>query len=240
MMAKSSTSDPPAPYFVATDFGLGLLALASGSTDVMSFLMLGNTFTSAMTGNTALLAIAIGQGQLVSALLSFLALVGFVFGVAAATTIYNPSKGAVRTVLRPLFLLEIACLAGFVAAWYFVNRHALSFGIDALILLSATAMGVQAVVARHINAPGINTIVFTSTLVSIVMSVAGAVARPSLHPPIGRNTLRQIEIFLAYGLGGLVAAFVAWRQIPVIQWIPFIAVLAAIISCELTLRTNKK
>ncbi len=202
-MAKSSRSNPPVPYFAPTDFGLGLLALASGSTDVMSFLMLGNTFTSAMTGNTALLAIAIGQGQLVSALLSFLALVGFVFGVAVATTIYNPSRASVRTVLRPLFLLETACLACFVAAWYFVDRNAQGAGLDALILLSATAMGVQAVVARHINAPGINTIVFTSTLVSIVMSVTGAVARPSLHPAVGRNTLRQIEIFLAYGLGGL-------------------------------------
>jgi uncharacterized membrane protein YoaK (UPF0700 family) len=236
-MAKSSRSDPPTPYFAPTDFGLGLLALASGSTDVMSFLMLGNTFTSAMTGNTALLAIAIGQGQLVSALLSFLALAGFVFGVAVATTIYNPSKG---TVLRPLFLLEVACLACFVAAWYFVDRKAQGVGLDALILLSATAMGTQAVVARHINAPGINTIVFTSTLVSIVMSVTGALARPSLHPPVGRNTLRQIEIFLAYGLGGLAAAFVAWRQIPVIHWIPFIAVLAAITCCELTLPVNKK
>jgi uncharacterized membrane protein YoaK (UPF0700 family) len=239
-MAKSSRSEPPTPYFAPTDFGLGLLALASGSTDVMSFLMLGNAFTSAMTGNTALLAISIGQGQLVSALLPFLALVGFVFGVAVATSIYNPSKGAVRAVLRPLFLLEIACLVCFVTAWYFVDRKAQGAGLDALILLSATAMGVQAVVARHINAPGINTIVFTSTLVSIVMAVAGARARPSLHPPVGRNTLRQIEIFLAYGLGGLAAAFVAWRQIPVIHWIPFIAVLAAITCCELTLPVNKK
>jgi uncharacterized membrane protein YoaK (UPF0700 family) len=237
-MAKSSSSDPPIRYFAPTDFGLGLLALASGSTDVMSFLMLGNTFTSAMTGNTALLAIAIGQGQLVSALLSFLALAGFVFGVALATTIYNPRKGAVRAVLRPLFALEMACLAGFVAAWYFVDRQAQGVGLDTLILLSATAMGTQAVVARHINAPGINTIVFTSTLVSIVMSVTGAVARPSLHPPVGRNTLRQIEIFLAYGLGGLCAAFLSWHQIPVVHWIPLIAVLAAIGCCELALRNS--
>ena len=239
-MAKLSRSDPPVAYFAPTDFGLGLLALASGSTDVMSFLMLGNTFTSAMTGNTALLAIAIGQGQLASALLSFLALIGFVFGVAAATAIYNPGKGGTRAVLRPLFLLEIACLACFVAAWYFVDRQAQDVGLDALILLSATAMGTQAVVARHINAPGINTIVFTSTLVSIVMSVTGALARPSQHSPVGSNTLRQIEIFLAYGLGGLAAAFVAWRQIPVIQWIAFVAVLAAITCCELTLPANKR
>jgi uncharacterized membrane protein YoaK (UPF0700 family) len=239
-MAKSSRSEPSKQYLAPTDPGLGLLALASGSTDVMSFLMLGNTFTSAMTGNTALLAIAVGQGQLASALLSFLAFVGFIFGVALATTIYNPGKGPARSVLRPLFLLEVVCLGGFVAAWHFVDRQSQGFGLDALILLSAIAMGVQAVVARHINAPGVNTIVFTSTLVAIVMSVTGVLARPSAHPPVGRNTLRQIGIFLAYGLGGLAAAYVAWRQVPVIQWIPFIAVLLAVTCCELTLAANDK
>ena len=44
---------------------LVFLSLASGCTDVLSFLKLGNVFTSAMTGNTALLAIALGQGQVV-------------------------------------------------------------------------------------------------------------------------------------------------------------------------------
>jgi hypothetical protein len=57
----------------------------------------------------------------------------------------------------------------------------------------------------------------------------------SLHPPVGRNTLRQIEIFLAYRLGGIAAAFVAWRQIPMIQWIRFITDMY-----ELTLPVNKK
>jgi uncharacterized membrane protein YoaK (UPF0700 family) len=239
-MAKSSTSDPSRQYLAPTDPGLGLLALASGSTDVMSFLALGNTFTSAMTGNTALLAIAIGRGHFVSALLSSLALVGFILGVAVATAIYNPRKGSVRAVLRPLFLLEITCLGGFVVAWHFVDRASETFGLEILILLSAIAMGIQAVVARHINAPGINTIVFTSTLVSIVMSVTGALARPSLHPPVGPTTLRQIGIFLAYGLGGLCAAYLWWRQIPLIQWLPFIAVTGAIVCCELALATDEK
>jgi uncharacterized membrane protein YoaK (UPF0700 family) len=60
MMAKSSSSDPRSDRFSSTDLGLALLGLASGSTDVMAFLMLGNIFTSAMTGNTALLVIWFG------------------------------------------------------------------------------------------------------------------------------------------------------------------------------------
>ncbi len=43
------------------NLGLTWLSLGSGCTDVLSFLKLGDVFTSPMTGNTALLAIAIGR-----------------------------------------------------------------------------------------------------------------------------------------------------------------------------------
>jgi Protein of unknown function (DUF1275) len=45
------------------NLGLASLSLASGCIDVLSFLKPGDVFTSAMTGNAALLAIAIGQGS---------------------------------------------------------------------------------------------------------------------------------------------------------------------------------
>jgi uncharacterized membrane protein YoaK (UPF0700 family) len=233
MMAKSSSSDPQSHRFSSTDLGLALLGLASGSTDVMAFLMLGNIFTSAMTGNTALLAIWFGQGRFVSALLSFLALVGFMFGVTVATAMYDPGKASARAVLRPLFILELACLGAFAVGWYLVDRALESFGLNALVLLSATAMGTQAVIARHINAPGINTIVFTSTLVAIVMSVTGALARPSLHPPVRIRTARQIGIFLAYALGGLLAAVFIWHGVGITQWVPLLAVAGAVGCFEL-------
>ena len=232
-MAKSSSSDPQPERFSPSDLGLALLALASGSTDVMAFLTLGNIFTSAMTGNMALLAIAVGQGRLISALLSFLALVGFVLGVVVGTAIYDPSKTSARSVLRPLCILELACLGAFALTWHLVDRSLASPGLDTLILLSATAMGIQGVIARHINAPGINTIVFTSTLVAIVMSVTGALARPSLHPPVRIRTARQIGIFLAYGLGGLLAAILISRDTGIIQWVPLLAVAGAVSCFEL-------
>jgi uncharacterized membrane protein YoaK (UPF0700 family) len=227
-MAQSSSSERSHERFGSTDLGLALLSLASGSTDVMAFLTLGQIFTSAMTGNMALLAIALGQGRLTSALLSFLALLGFVFGAAIATAIYNARNAPTRVVLRPLLLLELVCLASFAFAWNFFDRSVENFGLDVLILLSATAMGIQGVAARLINAPGINTIVFTSTLVTIVMSVTGAVAKPSSHPPVRINTARQIGMFLAYGLGGLLAAFMAWRGPTLLQWLPLLAVLGAL------------
>jgi len=232
-MAKSSSSDPQLERFSASDLGLALLALASGGTDVMAFLTLGKYF---YLGDDRKHGLAGDRGRSRTPnfrTASFLALVGFVFGVVVATTIYDPGKSSARAVLRPLVALEIACLAAFAVAWYVVDRSLESAGLDALILLSATAMGIQGVIARHINAPGINTIVFTSTLVAIVMSVTGALARPSLHPPVRIRTARQIGIFLAYGLGGLLAAILISRDTGIIQWVPLLAVAGAVSCFEL-------
>jgi len=70
------------------DLGLTTLAMGSGVTDVTTFLTLGDVFTSAMTGNTALLGIALSQGRLLSAAHSFSALLGFAIGAALGATIY--------------------------------------------------------------------------------------------------------------------------------------------------------
>jgi uncharacterized membrane protein YoaK (UPF0700 family) len=49
------------------DVGLALLGFASGSMDALAFFNLGEVFPSAMTGNTALLGLALGQGHLIAA-----------------------------------------------------------------------------------------------------------------------------------------------------------------------------
>src|SRR5215475_13863369 len=73
--------DPAHGKLAAMGLVLTALAMASGVTDVASFVTLGNVFTSAMTGNAALLGIALSQGRTLLALHSFAALVGFTAGV---------------------------------------------------------------------------------------------------------------------------------------------------------------
>jgi uncharacterized membrane protein YoaK (UPF0700 family) len=51
-----------------------------------------------------------------------------------------------------------------------------------LILLSAAGMGIQSVAARRINLPGIPTVVFTSTLTSIVMAATETILRRAAFP----------------------------------------------------------
>src|SRR5437868_4958163 len=130
------------------DLALTALALGSGVTDVASFLMLGDVFTSAMTGNAALLGIALGQGRILSATHSFSALLGFTLGASAAAAMYlrrRPHRPASVGVIRPLLLTEIFCLGVFAVILTFVGRPAESIALYALILLSAIGMGIQGV-----------------------------------------------------------------------------------------------
>jgi uncharacterized membrane protein YoaK (UPF0700 family) len=89
--------------------GIGLLSFTAGSMDAIAFLALGDVFTSAMTGNTVLLGLAIGQGQVSAAMHSLTAFLGYAFGVALAVLpLRRPACGIEQTVV-----LEALVLAGF-------------------------------------------------------------------------------------------------------------------------------
>ena len=64
------------------DLLLSFMAIASSATDVIAFLKLQKVFTSAMTGNTALLGIALGSGDFFAAFNSLIAVMGYLAGVA--------------------------------------------------------------------------------------------------------------------------------------------------------------
>jgi hypothetical protein len=66
-----------------------LLTGAAGSVDAISYLGLGHDFTAMMTGNTALLGLALGQGHILAAWRSILALLGFAAGVASGATVVH-------------------------------------------------------------------------------------------------------------------------------------------------------
>jgi uncharacterized membrane protein YoaK (UPF0700 family) len=224
------------------DVALAALTLGSGVTDVAAFLTLSDVFTSAMTGNTALLGIALSQGRILSATHSFSALLGFVVGASlgAATDLQSRSKrsGSVG-VIRRLLLTEIFCLGVFAAILTFVGRPAESLILYGLILLSAIGMGVQGVAARRINSPSINTIVFTSTLISIVISLTATLMRRSGDNGVHSDTKRQIGMFLAYALGAVLAGMLTRPALPIVAWIPMLAVLAALGCCEAAAKAER-
>jgi uncharacterized membrane protein YoaK (UPF0700 family) len=221
-MTPDASSERPG----LADLGLALMALAAGCTDATAFLKLGMVFTSAMTGNTVLLCIAIGQGKLSAALQSFAAFLSFMVGASLAALLCGrrPPHDDVPPSLLPLFVLEIAFLAAFVAVWFALDR-AHEGTIYGLIALSALAMGVQGVTARQINVPQVNTIVFTTTIISVVVSVVHGLMRAPRRVPF--DTRRQIGILLVYAIGATFAGLSIHREDGIYIWVPLLAVIAA-------------
>jgi uncharacterized membrane protein YoaK (UPF0700 family) len=209
---------------------LACLSLASGCTDVLTFVKLGEVFTSAMTGNTALLGIALGRGQMLAASRSFTALFGFVVGAAIAAIVYNLARNEARAGagLRWLLLVEIICLGGSTAFWSLSGDPLGAGRLYVVILLSALSMGIQGIAAQRISSSGISTIVFTSALIRIVTSITGTLMHLAGAVDSRVSTRGHLATFAAYAGGaGLAGVFVS-RAFGPLKWIPVLAVLIAL------------
>ncbi len=205
------------------DLLLGLLAFAASSTDVIAFLKLQHVFTSAMTGNTALLGMALGQGRLLAALLSLLALVGYVAGAAVGALVLRHDP---QHELRDILGLESAVLLVITLAWWFQGFPGSGPVLQLSVLGAALAMGLQSVAARKINVDGVPTVVFTSTLTSIVMTLMQVGVRGRPGSLFGAR--RQALAFGIYATAAvLTAAALQWRE-PVAAALPLAAVLVAL------------
>src|SRR5260370_24706732 len=202
------------------DIVLALLAIGAGSMDALGFFALGGALPSAMTGNTALLGLALGRGHPAAAAPPFAAGLGFVLGAAlAAAMLYlGLGKLPVRRGVAALLAAESFLLAGLLLAWQFTDRAAVGLPLYALILLGAAGMGVQSVAARQDNRPGVTTVVFTSTLTSIVIAVTGAGLVQSHR--LGFAAKRQMFMLLAYGIGALAGGFLTWHAIGASPFLP--------------------
>jgi uncharacterized membrane protein YoaK (UPF0700 family) len=208
------------------DVGLALLGFASGSMDALAFFNLGEVLPSAMTGNTALLGLALGQGHVIAASRPFVAFVGFLTGAAAAAASVDLwlHKLPVPRAVCWLLALEACLLATFALAWQFIDQPIAGVGLYGLIVVASSGMGIQSVAARLVGRSGITTVVFTSTLTSIVTSATEAMLRPPRRLPFA--TKRQIGMFLIYGVGAALCGLLASHGAS-IAFLPFVAVVGA-------------
>lgn len=181
---------------------LGALAFTAGNADVFAFQQFHEIFTSAMTGNTALLGLALGRGHLLAAARSLAALGGFVSGSVLGTSLHDIGGGVSRpTRFLRLVLAETICLLLVALIWPTLARPVYGWPLFVLILLQAFAMGIQSAAGRELDQPGISTVVFTSTLTIIAMSVTRAVLGRRTRPIIDTPTRRQLGALGAYIVG---------------------------------------
>jgi uncharacterized membrane protein YoaK (UPF0700 family) len=200
---------------------LALLSFAAGTMDTIAFLALGEVFTSAMSGNTILLGLALGQGNLAAASRSLTAFAGYAGGVAiSAVTLRARHHGIRRTLGFELLLLAV--FAGWWTARGGTRNPPDPYG---LIILSAVAMGLQGGIGRAMGVSGIPTIVVTNTLTAIIGGLAErALARQ--RPLASITTWQQIAAFVAYLISAVIAGLLVWfGWLAALRFVPLAAVL---------------
>jgi len=209
---------------------IGLLSFAAGAMDAIAFLALGEVFTSAMSGNTILLGLALAQGRFVAALHSLAAFVGYVLGVAgAALPLRTLPQGIERTLT-----VEALLLAAFAGVWIVGGGPSGPSQIYALIVLSAIAMGLQGAIGRVLRIAGIPTIVITSTLTAIVGAFTESVLKREGWKR-SAPTRQQLASFAAYLASAIIVGFGVSRWLALMPFLPLAAVLVVLLALRLRL-----
>ena len=167
---KKSTSGPhlPGPYMFTL-----LLTWTAGCLDAISFIRF-TVFPANMTGNTVLIGIGIGTGQVEHLLLSGVALLAYCLGVFLAAVVIKrdekqyPWSGRflATLIIETLALLSFAFLLLFPGPVTNTGSR-----IVLLIALSSLAMGMQSVNARHFGVAGISTTYITGTITSTIIGI---------------------------------------------------------------------
>jgi uncharacterized membrane protein YoaK (UPF0700 family) len=198
-----------------------LTAFAAGTVDVISFASLGGVFASAMTGNFALLAYYVAQGDSQSAMGSIVALTGFVVGCALGVLM---RRGRVQQEALTLLLTCEGALLLFFALYALWTPHVAHAPSDHLqILLLAVAMGIQAVIGATIS---LTTIVFTTTLTKLVATVADSIANGDA---LGLEDVKiQSAVVVSYLFGALLSGSLIVHRMDTVVLLPLIGVVAAL------------
>src|SRR5262249_31604884 len=165
-----------------------LLSLAAASLDAISYLGLGHVFTAMMTGNIVLLGLALAQGEVLAALRSIIALIGFAIGVFVGAIIVERESGLPEwpAAVTGALCIEAVLLGIFgVISWVIGTRSGV---IYLLIILLALAMGIQSAAVRRLGVPGIATTYMTGTLTTLMVDLLGWVRSIAAHLPVARSS----------------------------------------------------
>jgi uncharacterized membrane protein YoaK (UPF0700 family) len=198
-----------APAETAPILSLTLLAVAAGCVDAVSFLGLGQVLTAAMTGNTVLLGLALGQAELQAALRSIVALLGFFAGALLGASIVERSPGSFWSpAVAAALAIELLLLVVLAIAWHFGEGQPWIDHRFPLIAAAGLAMGLQSAVAQRAGMAGISTTYVTGTLTTLAARLIGSLRnRASRDPRVEASTPAWLPavVWLAYGFGAALA-----------------------------------
>ena len=203
------------------DILLVVLTLTTGALDAVTFVRLGKVFSSVITGNLALLGIAVGHREAALALDAGLALAGYAAGVMLGALIAGtPQLGQPVWPARVSYALavETGLIAAFSGGWLAAGGHPAGASRLALLLLAAAAMGLQSAAVRRLGQ--ISTTYLTSTLTALFTGLA----LRQMPEGAGRSTAILVTAVAGAALGTL-AALYAEGWVPAAVLIPIAVVL---------------
>ena len=218
-------TEPIPERLASRDVMLLVLTCAAGLVDAISYLEMGHVFTAMMTGNTVLLALAIGQGELMAALRSTLALVTFSAGAAGGAMVLQRGRmrGEWPAIVTATLTIEAVVLGVFGVMWHLKGPARPDDPVMlVLIALSGIAMGIQAAAVRHLGVPGVASTYITGTLTSLMAELATGTA--------SRHLRLLASVFLVYGAGALIGTVLQARSSSLLAWLPFVCVVAVVVN----------
>ena len=223
---------PPPGRTLGRDAMLLALTWAAGSVDAISYLSLGHVFTAMMTGNTVLLGLALAQGEILAAVRSIVALLGFALGVALGALIVERDETEEEwpAPVTAALVVEGFLLAVFAAAWHWTG--AAPGGMHFSIVLLGAAMGVQAAAVRRLGVPGIATTYITGPVTSLFVDLVVWTRSSTIRPPAPAGETAGWEqrvgllagVFFVYGLGAFSGAVLEAHRPSLAAAAPLIAV----------------
>ena len=220
-----------------------LLTWADGSMDALGYLGLEHVFTANMTGNTVLLGLAAGRGQLLAALRSLSALLGFLAGVAIGAVAIQRQKPAssIKRAISRAVLVEGVVLLLFTLLWHLPADATGPAAVLVLTALAAIAMGIQSAVVRRMNLPGIATTYITGTITSLAGLTNRLIRAQALSRSTGiagRATMRghrvqlQAGVFLVYGIAAVMSGVFQMRVPALVAFSPLGAIVLVFVLTQ--------
>jgi len=153
-----------------------LLAAASGATVAIGYLALGNVFTSAMTGNLALLGIALAHrdGERVGRVL--VSLVCYMVGAAIGARVARspqPGDPVWPPAITRAMAIEAVFFVAYAGVWWTVGAGSDVYTKAVLLGLGAIALGIQSsAMQRFGSGLGLNTTFVSGALIKLVGQLA--------------------------------------------------------------------
>jgi uncharacterized membrane protein YoaK (UPF0700 family) len=140
------------------------LTIATGVVDAVSILALGRVFIANMTGNVVFVGFALAGAPGFSLIASLLALAGFLLGAAAGGPVTTRLRASRGRLLAVVVTVELVLLAVTVVIAAISTEPFAPVPRDLIVLIAATALGLQNAAARELAVPDATTTVLTMPL----------------------------------------------------------------------------